>query len=153
MATLIGILSDTHGLLRPEVLEALQECRVLLHAGDIGDGRIIERLEESHEVVAVRGNADRGPWAEGLKGVERVRLAGRRILLIHDLAELRERPSPSTSDIVVYGHSHQPSVEYRRGVLYLNPGSAGPRRFKLPVSVAVLRMEGAGLQPEIIRIE
>ena len=150
---MIGVISDTHGLLRPQALEALQGSELILHAGDIGRSSIIEQLRAIAPVHVVRGNCDRGPWAQALPETEVVSVGGSDIYMLHDLGRLDITPAAAGFAAVIYGHSHQPKVEERDGVLYLNPGSAGPRRFSLPVSVAKLYVEADGLRAEIIEID
>lgn len=149
----IGIISDTHGLLRAEALEALGGCGLILHAGDVGSRAVLEALAAIAPVVAVRGNCDRGPWIQALPAAEVIDAGGRLIYLLHDLAHLDLDPVAAGFRVVVSGHSHSPSVQERRGVLYLNPGSAGPRRFKLPVSVARLRFDGNQADARILELE
>lgn len=142
----IGLISDTHKLLRPEALDFLRGSDLIVHAGDLVTPDVLEPLRAMAPVVAVRGNNDRGEWAGALRETERVALAGVDILVIHDLADLRRLgidPAREGVRVVVSGHSHKPRVEERGGVLYVNPGSAGPRRFSLPVTAAQL-MIGAG---------
>lgn len=135
----IGIVSDTHGLLRPQALEALRGSDHIIHGGDIGqDAAIVEQLRAIAPVTAVRGNNDVGDWARAIGESETIELAGVRIHVVHDLKMLAIDPVAEHIDVVVSGHSHKPAVERKGGVLYVNPGSAGPRRFKLPVSVAHL---------------
>ena len=134
----IGVISDTHGLLRPEALEAMRGCDAIVHAGDIGTPDILEALCALAPVAAVRGNNDRGPWARQLRDVARMEVGGVRILVIHDLAELDATGAPHRADVVVSGHSHKPRIDEVARTLFVNPGSAGPRRFTLPVSVAYL---------------
>lgn len=145
----IGILSDTHGLLRPEAVARLDGVDHILHAGDIGRPEVIEALRRLAPVTAVRGNVDREPWAAAYPKTARLTLAGRTILLLHDRATLALDPAAAGIEIVVSGHSHQPKVETRDGVLYLNPGSAGPRRFRLPVALATLDLAGKPLRPRL----
>jgi putative phosphoesterase len=137
----VGLISDTHGLLRPEALAALSGCGHILHAGDIGDPAILESLGAIAPVTAVRGNNDRGPWAEGIPEREMLELAGTWFYLLHDLAELDIDPVAAGVRVVVAGHSHKPACEERDGVWYVNPGSAGPRRFTLPIAVARLEID------------
>ena len=137
---LVGVISDTHGLLRPEALAALAHVDRIVHAGDIGSQEILEALGRIAPVTAVRGNNDRGSWARSLPDTQRVRFARRDVYVIHDLKELDFDPAAAGIAVVVSGHSHVPSIERRAGVLYLNPGSAGPRRFRLPICVATLRI-------------
>jgi len=136
----IGIISDTHGLVRPEAIASLRGVDMILHAGDIGASQVLETLSEIAPVVAVRGNNDKGEWAEGLPDWEVVEIGSVSIYMLHDLKEIDISPSGAGFQVVVSGHSHKPSLEDRRGVLYVNPGSAGPRRFSLPVSIAELRV-------------
>jgi putative phosphoesterase len=138
----VGVISDTHGLLRPQALSALAGSRHILHAGDIGDPAVIAALAGIAPVTAVRGNNDNGPWAKKLAHTQLVDIADTRIYLIHDLAQLDIDPAAEGISVVIAGHSHRPMQRMERGVLYLNPGSAGPRRFKLPVSVARLALPG-----------
>ncbi|MDF1562522.1 MAG: metallophosphoesterase family protein [Deltaproteobacteria bacterium] len=147
----IGIISDTHGLLRPEVLAALEGCEAILHAGDIGGDAILAGLRRIAPVHAVRGNCD-GSWARALPWTEHRELGGLGFYLIHDLAELDLDPSAAGVSVVVSGHSHQPKIAWQGGVLYLNPGSAGPRRFTLPIALARLELGPGGLEPEIVTL-
>jgi uncharacterized protein len=136
----IGLVSDTHNLLRPEVLAYLQGCEHILHAGDICGEAVLQALGQLAPLTAVRGNNDRGEWAQRLRERELVELGGVRILVVHDLKDLGRCPDPQGASVVISGHSHKPGVAQRQGVLYVNPGSAGPRRFKLPVSAGELRV-------------
>lgn len=138
---MIGVISDTHGLLRPEALEALRGASHILHAGDVGDIAILEALRTIAPVTAVRGNIDTAGPTALLPPTEAIELGGRLIYMLHSLADLDLKPEAAGIAVVIFGHSHKPSVETRRGVLYVNPGSAGPRRFKLPISVAHLWVE------------
>lgn len=149
----IGLVSDTHGLLRPEAVEALRGSDRILHAGDVGDPAILDRLRELAPTDAVRGNVDHGPWASELPMTHRVEVAGRVLYLLHIVEDLDLDPAVAGLDAVIFGHSHQPLREVRNGVLYLNPGSAGPRRFRLPVTVARLHLSEAGLDAEIVDLE
>lgn len=144
---LIGVISDTHGLLRPEALDALAGVEHIIHAGDIGSPEIVPRLGEIAPVTAIRGNVDTKPWAQALPAWDVVTLADRMIYVIHDVGDLDFDPTAAGIAVVVSGHSHQPKIECRGGVVYLNPGSAGPRRFKLPISLATLDLLGAPLRP------
>jgi putative phosphoesterase len=148
----IGLISDTHGLLRPEAVTALRGCEHIVHAGDIVGARILEDLAILAPVTAVRGNNDRGAWAEALPHTQMLSVGGVLVLVIHDLKELDIDPEGADVQVVVSGHSHRPSVERRDGVLYVNPGSAGPRRFKLPVTVAELLVDGASVQAKIVEL-
>jgi putative phosphoesterase len=137
----VGLISDTHGLLRPQALAALAGSDCILHAGDIGGPEILERLADIAPVTAVRGNNDIGPWARRLPDTVTVRLGALTALMVHDLADL---PDLTGAGVVVCGHSHRPRVERRNGFLLVNPGSAGPRRFRLPVSVGRLHIQADG---------
>lgn len=151
-AVRVGVIADTHGLLRPEAVDALRGVDLVLHAGDVGGPEVLDGLRALAPVVAVRGNNDRGPWAAGLPARADVELAGVRIHVLHDLAELALDPAREGIGLVVAGHSHRPRLERREGVAYLNPGSAGPRRFALPVSVARLRLEAGRADAEIVEL-
>lgn len=140
----IALISDTHGLLRPEVLPALDGCQRVFHAGDVGTPDILEALGRIGPVHAVRGNTDRSEWGRTLPETEWVEVAGVTICMIHILEELALDPVEAGVDVVVYGHTHRPLVEERGGVLFVNPGSCGPRRFDLPVTVARLTIDSAG---------
>jgi hypothetical protein len=148
----VGVISDTHGLLRPEASEALRGSELIIHAGDVGGPEVLEALRRLAPVVAVRGNNDRGEWAEALPAYEATEVGGAFVYVLHDLKELDISPAAAGFRVVVSGHSHQPLAEERRGVLYLNPGSAGPRRFKLPVTVARLRLDAGDACAEIINL-
>lgn len=140
---MIGVISDTHGLLRPEALNALRGATHILHAGDVGDIAILDSLRAIAPVTAIRGNIDTSGPAAQLPATEAIELNGRLIYMLHSLADLDLKPEAAGFAVVVFGHSHKPVVESRNGVLYLNPGSAGPRRFKLPISIAHLYLDGA----------
>lgn len=136
----VGVISDTHGLLRPEVLQHLQGVAHILHAGDVGDPAILTRLAALAPVTAIRGNIDRsGPCAQ-LSATDVVELGGHWVYLVHDLHDLDLRPEAAGISVVLSGHSHKPGQHTKNGVLYLNPGSVGPRRFSLPVSMAIFRL-------------
>jgi putative phosphoesterase len=150
---LIGVISDTHGLLRPEAVDALAGSDVIVHAGDVGSPDILETLRGLAPVVAVRGNVDTAPWASALPATDAVDLGGRLLYVLHQVDRLDLDPVAAGVAAVVYGHSHRPSAEVRRGVLYLNPGSAGPRRFRLPITLARLRVDGGALRPEFVDLE
>ena len=149
---LIGVISDTHGLLRPEALDALRGADLILHAGDVGKPEVLEELSGLAPLAVVRGNVDHGDWASRLPVSEIVEVGGRSFYMLHDIGELDLDPPSAGFAAVIFGHSHQPSVEMRDGVLFLNPGSAGPRRFKLPVSVARIHMSGTVLDPQIVAL-
>lgn len=151
MAT-VGVISDTHGLLREEALEALGGSDFIIHAGDIGDVAIIDRLREIAPVTAVRGNNDKGRWAEGIPETEALEVEGIRIYVLHALDQLAVDPKAAGFHVIVSGHSHRPGIEAREGVLFVNPGSAGPRRFTLPISVARIGISGSKLRPQIVEL-
>ena len=148
----IGLISDTHGLLRPEALAFLQGCDHIVHGGDIGGAAILDTLRALAPLTVVRGNNDRGAWAEALAETEWLQLGGLWLLAIHDLAQLGIDAPAAGVRVVVSGHSHQPLQEERDGVLWINPGSAGPRRFRLPVSVGELRVEGGTVSGRIVEL-
>jgi putative phosphoesterase len=148
----VGVVSDTHGLLRPEAVQALQGVDVILHAGDVGDPLILQQLVSLAPVFVVRGNVDRAPWADALPSTEVVEVAGVTFFMLHELEQLDLDPAEAGIDVVVYGHSHRPDAEEKDGVLYLNPGSAGPRRFDLPVTVARLSIGEGTLEAGIVSL-
>ena len=148
----IGLISDTHGLLWPEALAFLQGCDHIVHGGDIGGAAILDTLRGIAPLTVVRGNNDRGAWAEALAETEWLQLGGLWLLAIHDLAQLGIDAPAAGVRVVVSGHSHQPLQEERDGVLWINPGSAGPRRFRLPVSVGELRVEGGTVSGRIVEL-
>lgn len=148
----IGVISDTHGLMRHEALDALAGSEMILHAGDIGSAEVIERLQEVAPVVAIRGNNDVEPWALRFPETTLVELEAARIFLIHSVRDLDFDPRATNFAAVVAGHSHKPFIETRDGVLYVNPGSAGPRRFKLPVCVARLTVRGKRVEAELVTL-
>jgi len=145
----IGLISDTHGLLRPEAVQALAGVEQIIHAGDVGAADVIERLQAIAPVHAVRGNNDRGPWASALPDRLELEWVGVRIQVLHDLKELESGPAASGFQVVIAGHSHKPGIAERGGVLFVNPGSAGPRRFKLPVTVGFLILASGAARAEI----
>jgi hypothetical protein len=140
----IGIISDTHGLLRPEAVSFLRGCSQIVHAGDIGSAQVLEELAALAPVTAVRGNNDIGAWADAIPELATVHVAGVAIHVIHDLGEMRRGTRPPIAQVVVSGHSHKPAIVRRENVLFVNPGSAGPRRFKLPVSIGELIVDDDG---------
>jgi hypothetical protein len=149
---IIGVISDTHGLLRPEALAALQGSHYIIHAGDIGDPQILDKLAEIAPVTAVRGNVDHGAWAKKIPETNVLEIGKISLYILHSIEELDLKPETANFAAVVYGHSHLPKQEWKNGVLYFNPGSAGPRRFKLPVSVGLLLMTNGKLEPEIVKL-
>jgi putative phosphoesterase len=146
----IGVISDTHGLLRAEAVSFLAGCNHIIHAGDVGSHSILETLSKMAPLVAVRGNNDTESWASGLHETEVLNVAGHRIFVLHDVSTLDVEPRQAGIHVVISGHSHKPSMAERNGVLYLNPGSAGPRRFKLPISVAEILIAGGAMTPRLI---
>jgi uncharacterized protein len=148
----IGVISDTHGLLRPEAIAALRGVDHILHAGDVGKPEILAQLRALAPLTAIRGNVDKGPWAEALPMTEGIELGGKFCYLIHDRQDLDIDPVAAGFDVVVTGHSHRPLIETIGGVCYLNPGSAGPFRFKLPVTLAYLYLEPDELRTELITL-
>ena len=149
--TLIGVISDTHGLVRPQAVEALAGVDMILHAGDIGDATVLDSLRDIAPVVAVRGNNDKGEWSNSLPDWEVVEVGPVSIYMLHNLNEIDISPV-GTFQVVISGHSHKPSIEEKRGVLYLNPGSAGPRRFTLPISVAHLKIDRSTVNAKLIEL-
>jgi len=149
----LSVISDTHGLLRPEAVEALRGSDRILHAGDVGNSGILEALARIAPVTAVRGNIDTGSRARLLPETEVVEAGGVSIYILHDLAQLDLNPEAAGFRAVVYGHSHQPKIEEKNGVLYFNPGSAGPRRFHLPVSVGRLVILRGKLKAELVELK
>jgi putative phosphoesterase len=148
----IGVISDTHGLLRPEAVRALRGVDLIVHAGDVGTPEVLSGLRAIARVVAVRGNNDRGAWARTLRETVTFVVAGARVHVVHDVKELALDPAKARIDVVIAGHSHRPTITERDGVLYLNPGSAGPRRFTLPVSMATLSLAAAGPRARIVAL-
>ncbi len=145
---LIGVISDTHGLLRPEAAQALQGVEAIIHAGDVGTPEVLASLQRIAPVHAVRGNTDRGEWARALPLAEVVEIGGVQLYVLHELFGLELDPAAAGCAAVIFGHSHRPHQERKNGVLYLNPGSAGPRRFTLPVSLALLSLDSTSMKVE-----
>jgi hypothetical protein len=152
LSVLIGVISDTHNLVRPEAIAALRRSELIVHAGDVCRPEVLEELGRIAPVIAVRGNNDRGAWARGLPVSQTVEVGGFRIHVLHDLKELEVDPRAERFHAVISGHSHRPGVQRRNGVLFLNPGSAGPRRFKLPVAIAHLGVGKRGLRARIVEV-
>ena len=148
----IGVIADTHGLLRPEALAVLGGCELIVHAGDIGSDAVVQELSRLAPVHAVRGNVDKGPWTERLPARDVVRVAETYLYVLHNLGELDLDPKAAGFAAVISGHSHRPKIDEKDGVLYINPGSAGPRRFRLPVAVGRLELEGGRLRGRIIEL-
>jgi uncharacterized protein len=152
MAT-IGVISDTHGLLRPEAITALKGSERIIHAGDVGDPAILERLSQIAPVTVVRGNVDKGAWAQKLPETNVLEVEGLSIYVLHNLEQLDLKPDAAGFAAVVYGHTHVPKQEIRNGVLYFNPGSAGPRRFALPISVGRMMLAAGNIRAELIELK
>jgi uncharacterized protein len=150
MTLRMGLISDTHGLLRPEARSFLEGSDYIVHGGDIGDSKVLEALASIAPVTAVRGNNDRGSWAVHIPETQLLQVGGIFVYAVHDIAQLDIEPGPAGVRVVVSGHSHKPSVEQRDGILYVNPGSAGPRRFKLPISVGELMVVGSDVSARIV---
>lgn len=150
---IIGVISDTHGLLRPEAVAELHDSDLIVHAGDIGKPEVLEALRKIAPVVAVRGNTDTGVWVRVLSKTEVIHVGDLYLYVLHDVHELDLDPAAADFKAVISGHSHRPSVEERNDVLFLNPGSAGPRRFNLPVSLARLHIREDTLEAEVIQLD
>ncbi len=150
---LIGVISDTHGILRPEAIKALEGSDIIIHAGDIGASEVLEALHRLAPVAAVKGNVDRSDWARNLPETQVVEMGEVRIYVLHELFTLDLDPGAAGFHAVIFGHTHSPHLERRHGVLYLNPGSAGPRRFTLPTTVARLKVTGNTLDVEIVELK
>jgi len=149
---IIGVISDTHGLVRPEAMVALKGVKLIIHGGDIGKVEVLQSLSSIAPVCAIRGNNDGGTWAKKLPDVLNLRVNGLKFYAIHDVNELEGDPNAARIHAVISGHSHKPSVVERDGVLFINPGSAGPRRFKLPVTVARLEIHRGSVSSEILEL-
>jgi uncharacterized protein len=150
---IVGVISDTHGLLRPEALAALRGSDYIIHAGDIGDPQILDRLSAIAPVTAVRGNVDHGAWAQKIPATNVLEIGEVSIYVLHVLQELDVKPEAAKFAAIIYGHSHVPKRELKNGVLYFNPGSAGPRRFRLPVSVGRLMIENGKIVAKVLLLE
>ena len=148
----IGLISDTHGLVRPEALEALRDSDLLIHAGDIGKPEVLAALKGIAPLIAIKGNIDTGPWAKRLPETKKVTLGTTKLYVIHNVKELTFNPAANGFRLVISGHSHRPLVATKDNVLFVNPGSAGPRRFKLPVSVGRIVLNGDTINAEIIEL-
>ena len=149
----IGLISDTHGLLRPEAIAAFRGVNRILHAGDVGAPDILDRLRELAPVTAIRGNVDHGTWAETLAETEVIEVESVSIYMLHNRADLDLKPEAAGFDVVVCGHSHHPKIEEINGVLYFNPGSAGPRRFQLPVTVGLLEINAGKIEAHLVPLD
>jgi putative phosphoesterase len=149
----VGVISDTHGLLRPQAVSALRGSDIIIHAGDVGNPDVLKALAGIAPTFAVRGNVDTADWAASLPLTERVAVGERWFYMLHEISELDLDPAQAGFAAVVYGHSHRPLIETRQGVLFLNPGSAGPRRFTLPITVARVTVSSRSMSPEIVRLQ
>ncbi len=149
----VGVISDTHGLVRPEALTALEGSALIIHAGDIGSPDVVQKLEAIAPVVAIRGNIDRGAWAEALPETMIVEIGPHLLYVLHDVKTLDLNFQTAAFRAIISGHSHQPKLEEQNGVLFVNPGSAGPRRFKLPIAMARLHIDDQTLNAEIVRLD
>lgn len=152
MTKTIGIISDTHGLMRPEALDALRGSDIIIHAGDIGRPDVLGQLMAIAPVFPVRGNVDSGAWARSLPETETFVFADYSFYVLHILADIEIDPKAAGIAVVVSGHTHQPTIKDENGVLYINPGSAGPRRFTLPVTLGRIRVNATGLHPELVTL-
>jgi len=150
---LVGVISDTHGLLRPNALKALEDSALIIHAGDVGKPEILDALRSLAPVVAIRGNVDHGEWAQSLPKTQITELGDVSMYVLHDLHELDLDPAEAGFNAVISGHSHIPTIEQRNGVLYLNPGSAGPRRFSNPISLAQITVQNGNISARIVSLE
>ena len=151
-AHVLGVISDTHGLMRPEAIKALEGVEMIIHAGDIGTPQVLETLQAIAPVIAVRGNNDKGDWVHTLSETEVVQVGGVSLYVLHDVKTLDLDPGAAGFHAVISGHSHQPAMATRQGILYLNPGSAGPRRFKLPISVARVIIHGGTVDAQLLEL-
>jgi putative phosphoesterase len=148
----VGLISDTHGLIRPEAIAALQGSELILHAGDVGKEEVLDELKKIAPVIAIRGNVDTAPWCGKLKDTELVETASATFYLIHNITDLNLNPAAAGIHIVLFGHVHQPAQYEKNGVLYINPGSAGPRRFNLPISLAKLDLSQLPWHFELVHL-
>jgi putative phosphoesterase len=152
-AHVVGVISDTHGLVRPEAVAGLRDVELIIHAGDIGSPEVVVALERIAKVRAIRGNNDREAWASRWPETDIVQVGMVSIYVLHDLAQLDLDPRAAGIQVVISGHSHRPNAERRDGLLYLNPGSAGPRRFKLPICLARMRITGTEVGYDFVDLE
>ena len=150
---LIGVISDTHGVVTKKALEALKGSQLIIHAGDVGDPKVIETLEQIAPVYAVRGNTDRGRWAQALPMTQVVEVGDMHFFVIHDIGMLNLDPKAAGFNAVIYGHSHVPKEEWQDGVLYFNPGSAGPKRFRLPICLGRMKITDGDIDVELVNLE
>jgi len=149
----IGLISDTHGLLRAEALDALRGYQHIIHAGDIGNAEILERLAALAPLTVVRGNNDTQPWAKHITDTALLEIGGKRLYVLHDVKQLAIAPAEQTIDVVIAGHSHRPVIKQHDGWLFVNPGSAGPRRFSLPISVGEILVSDTAMSARIVELK
>jgi uncharacterized protein len=149
---LIGLISDTHGLVRPQALQALRGVDLIIHSGDIGKPEVLQSLKTIAPLVAIKGNIDRDNWARPLPETKALKIGAIRIYVIHNVNDLDFNPAARVFNVVISGHSHKPSIVTREGVLFVNPGSAGPRRFKLPVALGKLHLHGHEVTAELVEL-
>ncbi len=149
----IGVISDTHGLIRKSVVKSFNDVDLIVHAGDVGKPEVLETLQSINKVYPVRGNVDNGKWTDNLPFTEVVQVGQVYLYVIHDLDTLDLDPEAAGFNVVISGHSHIPKIEERNGILFINPGSAGPRRFKYPISIAFLYIKGAEIETEIVELK
>ena len=152
-AFIIGVISDTHGLLRPEAVEALRDADKIIHAGDVGDPVIITELERIAPLTLIRGNIDTSDWSKNLPDTNILDVGSLSLYVLHNVHDLDLDPAAAGFAAVIFGHSHQPLIEWRKHVLFFNPGSAGPRRFQLPISIGKLTVKHGKLKPELIELQ
>jgi hypothetical protein len=150
--TIVGVISDTHGLIRPQAVTALAGSDLIIHAGDVGKPGVLERLRELAPTFAVRGNIDMGDWAEGLPLTQTIEAGALRLFVLHEIAQLDLDPASAGFAAVLFGHSHRPLIDTRGGILFLNPGSAGPRRFRLPITIARIRVSDRQMRAQIVEL-
>jgi uncharacterized protein len=153
MSITIGVISDTHGLLRPEAVKILEECNAIIHAGDVGSSEVLYALKEIAPTYAVRGNVDHGKWAETIPVTDIALIGERHLYIVHNTDSIDIDPASADIDAVIFGHTHTPELYKNKGLLYMNPGSAGPRRFTKPVSMAKIIIDDKGIYPELINLE
>jgi len=151
-AHIVGVISDTHGLLRSEALEALRGVNAIVHAGDVGDAAILGQLRQVAPVTAVRGNIDTSAWGKSLPDTDVLEIGGVSLCVLHNVQQLDLNPGTAGFAAVIFGHSHKPLIEWRKDVLFFNPGSAGPKRFSLPISLGKLTIANGKLKPELIEL-
>ena len=149
----VGVISDTHGLLRPQAVRALRGSELIIHAGDIGKPEVLDSLALLAPIMAIRGNNDRGAWASGIPDILELTINGVNVQVIHNVQEIENEPAARGFHAIISGHSHKPGIVKREQVLFVNPGSAGPRRFKLPVAIGEIRVNGSHLSARIVNLQ